>query len=107
MEELVKIHNSICPEHELHPPIIQLSLDGVMESKSSLNTLDIYTVKFNNCRAIYPIRIIKPCNKYKFDEQLQLKNVLDDINSTNVIIDCGVFDNLKRSTAFSIKKSCG
>lgn len=94
---MIKIHRAICPDHERDEPIIQLSLDGILESKSSFNSLDVYSVKFNHCRNIYPIRIIKPCEKYKYDEQEQLQHVLDDLNENNVVIDCTVLDNPKRS----------
>ena len=75
-----------------------MSLDGVQESKSSTNNLDIYSIKFNHCRNIYPLRIIKPCERYKYDEQEQLKEVLSSLNAKNVIIDCAVLDKIKRST---------
>ena len=98
-------------DHEQHPPIIQLSLDGIQESKSSSNTLDCYCVKFNHCQNIYPIRIIKPCEKFKYDEKQELKNVLDDLNANGVTIDCAVLDQPKRSFArcakcFSAKYAC-
>ena len=94
-----KIHNFICQEHEQHEAVIQLSLDGVLESKSTLNSIDIYSLKFDHCRNIYPIRLIKPCERYKYDVQKQLKQVLDDINENDVVIECCVFDNPKRSDA--------
>lgn len=92
------------PDHESQ--IIQLSLDGVMESKSSLNSLDTFSVKFNNCRNIYPIRLIKPCDKYKYDEQLEIKRVLDDLNLNDITIDCAVLDKPKRSTVLCLKGAC-
>ena len=92
-----KIHNVICPDHEHNEQTIQLSLDGVLESKSSFNSLDTYSIKFHNCRNIYPVRIIKPCEKYRYDVQEQLRYVLQDINDNNLIIECAVFDNPKRS----------
>ena len=101
--DVIKIHNFIDPDHEVDTPIIQLSLDGVQESRSSLNSLDIYSIKFNHCRNIFPIRIIRPCQKFKFDEQFELEQVLSDINSNNLTIDCGVFDAMKRSTVLCIK----
>ena len=97
MEDLKKIHYSICEDHEQHQPILQLSCDGILESKSSVSSLDVYSLKFNHCRSIYPIRIIKPCERYKYDEQEQLQQVLNDINENNCVIDCCVFDNLKRA----------
>ena len=87
----------MCPAHEDHEPILQLSCDGILESKSSLSSLDVYSVKFNHCRNIYPIRIIKPCERFKYNEQEQLAEVLNDINQNNCVLDCCVFDNLKRS----------
>ena len=103
MKDVLTIHNYISSDHEAHSLIIQLSLDGVQESRSSHNSLDVYSITFNNCRNIYPIRIIKPCQKYKYDEQFELKQVLDDLNSNNITIDCGVFDAIKRSTVLCIK----
>ena len=84
-------------------PIIQLSLDGVHESKSSTNCIDVFSLKFNNCRNIYPIGLIRPCEKFKYDEQSQIERVLSDINDNDVTIDCVVLDKPKRSTALCCK----
>ena len=100
---MIKIHYSICPDHEQYRPITQLSLDGVLESKSTFNSLDTYSLKFNHCRNIYPIRIIKPCERFKYDEQNHLREVLSDINDNDVIIDCVVLDKIKRSTVTCTK----
>lgn len=106
MADIVKIHNFIHPDHEKNPPIIQLSLDGVMESKSSTNSLDTFSLTFNHCRNIYPIALIRPCNRYKYDEQMALKQILDDINANNVIIDSVVLDKPKRATVLCSKGAC-
>ena len=60
-------------------------------------------MKFNHCRNIYSVRIIKPHERYKYDEQSQLKAVLEDINNNDVVIDCAVFDKPKRSTVTCTK----
>ena len=104
--DLKRMHYSLCPEHEGNEPIIQLSMDGVSESKSSLNTLDVYSLKFNHCRNIYPFCIIKPCDRFRYDEQKQLERVLEDINDNELIIDCAVFDNPKRSNMRCAKTAC-
>lgn len=101
-----KIHYHICQQHECFEPIVQLSMDGVLESKSSFNSLDTYSIKFNHCRNIYPIRIIKPCEKFKFDVQEQLQYVLDDIIENDFEIDCTVLDNPKRSDLRCAKSAC-
>ena len=77
--------------------MVQLSLDGVQESNSSTASLDTYSICFNHCRNIYPLRIIKTFNKFKIDEQEQLAYVLEDINASDLMIYCGVFDKMKRS----------
>ena len=97
IEDLIKIHYSLCPEHEEHDPIVQLSFDGVQESKSSSTSFDTYSLKFNHCQNIYPIKIIRPCDKYKYDAKQEFQKVLDSLNDNEVIIDCAVGDNPKRS----------
>lgn len=74
-----------------------MSLDGVQESKSSFNCLDTFSVKFHKCRNVYPIRIIKPCERFRYDEQEQIGQVLGDINDNELEIDCAVLDNPKRA----------
>ena len=106
IKELQRIHNAISSDHAGRQPIIQLSLDGIMESKSSINSLDVYSLTFNHCRNIYPLRIIKPCEKFKFDEQNELQQVLNDINENEVVIDCCVLDNPKRGTVKCAKTAC-
>lgn len=106
-----KIHQYICQDHGCHEPTIQLSLDGIAESKSSINSLDVYSVQFSQCRAIYPIRLVKPCERFKYDEQEQIEEVLRDINANDVIIDCCVLDNPKRAVfkcmkAAAAKNAC-
>ena len=75
----------------------------MLESKSSTNSLDVYSLKFNHCRNVYPIRLVKPCEKYKYDDQLQLRNVLNDLNNNDVVIDCASCDNPKRSNFKCVK----
>ena len=82
-------------EHEGHN--MQLSYDGVQESKSSAISLDTYSVKFDKCRNIYPIKIIKPYNRFKFNEQVHLKSVVNDLNNNYFIINDVICDNPKRS----------
>lgn len=88
-------HKIVCKSYQ---PALDLSLDGIQESKSSGSSLDVYSISFNKCRTVYPIRIIKTMNKYKIDEQLHLEKVISDINTNRCIICNGIFDNPKRST---------
>ena len=96
MKDVKKFHESICP---MKPTMLQLSLDGVQESKSSLVSLDTYSICFNGCRNIYPIRLLRPVNKSKFDEKEHLASVVNDINDNDILIHTAVFDRLKRNFA--------
>ena len=105
ISDLIKIHHFICQNHEQQQPIVQLSLDGIMESKSSLVSLDTYCLKFEGCRNIYPIRIVRPCNRYKYDELKIVQEVLTEINENDLVIDCTVMDKPKRSMSKCLKSS--
>lgn len=94
MSDVKKQHMKVCGSYE---PVIDLSLDGIQECKSSSLSADIYSVSFKNCKTVYPIKIIRSFNKFKPDEQEILKSVLKDINSNVLKIRTCVCDNPKRS----------
>lgn len=100
MKDVLQIHNQICPLSK--PSMLQLSYDGIQEAKSSLVSLDTFSVAFNKCRNIYPIRLIKPINKFKVDEQNQLAMVLQDINANDIGIYSASMDKPKRTVAYCI-----
>ena len=76
-----------------------MSCDGVSESLSTSVSLDVYSVKFEGCKTIYPLRIIKPFNKYSIDDNEQLRLVLNDLHDNNCEITQYIADNPKRSNA--------
>ena len=81
---------------------MQASLDGVSESKSTSVSLDVFSVKVKNCKAVYPIRIVRPLGKYRgLDNQEQLRIFLDDVTSTERHICQFLGDNQKRSVALN------
>ena len=104
--DILRTHRQICPSHE-EVPTVQFSLDGIQESKSSNTSIDIYCLKFNKCRNVYPIKLIRPNEKYKYNEQEEFANFIEDINNSEIIIDTGVMDNPKRSVARMAKSSSG
>ena len=60
-------------------------------------TTDIYSLSFKNCCKVYPLRLIRPNNKYKYDDQNQHLLVINDIERNNCKITDVVTDNPKRS----------
>ena len=99
------LHNKVCSANHDEYPLISLSLDGVQESRSSSISMDIYSIKFHGCRNIYPLRLIRPNEKYKYDEQEELANAIADLNNSDLVLDHCVLDNPKRCVVQN-KKSC-
>ena len=93
MADVKKLHQS-CPSFE---PVLDFSLDGIQESKSSPVSADVYCVSFKGCKQVYPIRIVREMNKYKVNEQKMIKAVVDDINVCQCHLETVVGDNPKRS----------
>lgn len=100
-KDILKIHRKICScKTETK---IKLNLDGVQEAKSSTVSSDIFSIAFNHCRNIYPLKIIRPHEKFKYDEQHQIREVINDVNSSQMKLDTGIFDKPKRSTIKNVK----
>lgn len=98
IDEIKRIHAANCPAHfQTEPHMIQLSLDGVAETKSTAVSMDVYSIKFNGCRDVFPIKIIRPICKNQLDLQEQFSLVLNSLTSFNLIIQALVGDNPKRS----------
>ena len=95
-KDILEMHKKICPNNHDNP-VVNFSLDGVQESRSSSTSLDVYCIKFHGCRNIYPVRLIRPNEKYKYDEQQEIREVVNDLNETSITIDAAIFDKPKRS----------
>ena len=98
VKDVLLIHQLICPNYNPNGKI-QLSCDGVSETKSTTVSLDVYLIKFINCKNIYPLRIIRPLKKVNIDHKVQLKLVIDDIHENNLEIAQIIGDNPKRANA--------
>ena len=96
IEDILKIHEA--HSHDMaEARVVQLSLDGVSESKSTSVSLDVYSLKFAGCRDIYPIRIIRPIQKSLVNHQEQFSLVLNAMLEKNLELRNMVADNPKRS----------
>ena len=97
LADIQKIHRAKCGKSDCGR--LNLSMDGVQESKSSNVTTDAFTVSFPECKKVYPLRLIRPFNRYKYDDQKEIKHVLDDINKCKCRLLKAIFDNPKRARA--------
>ena len=85
---------------------IKLSLDGVSETKSTTTSLDVYSIKFEGCRDVYPIKIVRPLQKGFVNNEEQLNQVLGAILLADLLLYAVIGDNPKRSfLKFSLQHS--
>ena len=99
-KDVIEIHKERCENFD---KTIQISIDGVSESKSTTNTMDVFSVRFNKCRTIYPLKIVRPIGKYKIDFQELLDDFLTDICSNRCPIHSFIGDNPMRARARASK----
>lgn len=52
---------------------------------------------FQGCRNVYPLRFIKPENRYKYNEQATLRLVFNSLSNSDVTLKNVICDNPKRS----------
>ena len=96
MRDVLTVHEAVCPTPNPQRKL-QLSCDGVQESLSTNITLDVYSVKFLNCKHVYPLRVVKPLQKGVIDNTLQLNLVVKDLYANNCKITQYIADSKKRS----------
>lgn len=101
---MIKIHNSKCPNSN---STVQLSNNGVSECLSNQNSLDVYSLRFNNCRNIYPTQIIRPIGKHRVDQRKYLEDFLADVCINHCHIHSFIGDNAKRSIGRGSKSHAG
>lgn len=99
-KDVLSIHQSKCPNYNTK---VVVSVDGVSECKSNINSMDVYSARFSNCRVVYPIQIVKPIGKFKMDQHHYLDQFLTDICSNDCEIEAFVGDKPKRSDARDCK----
>lgn len=87
-----------------------MSLDGISETKSTNTSLDVYSIKFEGCRDVYPIKIIKPFQKNSVNQNEHLISVLSAVIAADLVLKAIVADNPKRAfLKYSLQHSgrCG
>ena len=87
-----------------------MSLDGVSESKSTSISLDVYTIKFEGCRDIFPVKIVRPLQKNFVNHEEQFNLVLRAVLAADLLIQAFIGDNPKRAfLRYSLQHSarCG
>ena len=95
MSDVIQIHDSYCTHSDSTE--VQLSCDGVSETKSTLTSLDVYSIRFIHCRNVYPLYLIRPLNQYPPRDFL--KEIITELHACNLTINSFLGDNPKRSIA--------
>ena len=74
-----------------------ISLDGVSECRSNTNSIDVYSLRFQQCQTIYPHTLVRPLQKYKVDNREYLEKFIRDLTIHDCLIKLFVGDNPKRA----------
>lgn len=93
IEDVIRIHGRNSHQENR----IMLSMDGVSESKSTTISLDVYSLKFEGCRDIYPLKIIRPLQKGFVNFHEQFISVLNAVIAAELVIQALIADNPKRA----------
>ena len=100
IRDVLKIHRDACKSHQNYNDNqiqLNLSCDGVADSKSSAVSMDVFSVSFPECSTVYPICTIRPTKKNSVDFQSELKLILEDLKKENVKIINVLADNPMRA----------
>ena len=85
----------MCPNFD--EPMVNLSIDGVQECRSNSVSLEVFSIKFPNCRNVYPLKIIRPVNKFLVNYKPHLRSILQSMAESNIFLKHFIGDNPKRS----------
>ena len=110
VKEALKIHSETCAKHQhLDQEHIEvnLSCDGVADSKSSTVSMDVFSISFPECSRVYPISIIRPTKKSYVDFKSEIRIVLEDLKQERVKILNFLGDNPMRALMRDCKNHSG
>ena len=96
-KDISTIQGKVCPMKS-RTKDININIDGIQESKSGGFSMDAYSMQLNQCRTVFPIKLVKPAKRFKYDEQSHINDTITDI-TTQFNIKNAIFDNPKRSIA--------
>lgn len=82
---------------------MQVSCDGMSESKSTNISLDVYSSRLKQCQVVFPHRLVRPLRKNHVNNKEQFTLFLNDIVASSGEIVEYIADNLKRATGKDCK----
>ena len=101
-KDVLKIHRIMNTRHQQDNVTLDLSCDGVADANSSGVTMDMITVRFPECRTVYPLVSIRPIDKTSVNFLQELDKVLSDFKVKNVKIRNIICDNPMRA----LRRNC-
>ncbi len=103
-EGILKLYEELHPEAG-RPAEMDLSLDGIPESKSSGLSTDILSVRFVGCRQVYTVAILQPARKaMQLADSIILERLLAEFPSTGLRLRRVIADAPKRASLQGMKQ---
>ena len=97
LKDVIKIHRIMNTRHQQDNVTLDLSCDDVADANSSGVTMDMITVRFPECRTVYPLVSIRPIDKTSVNFLEELDKVLSDFKVNDVKIRNIICDNPMRA----------
>lgn len=59
LKQIMELYSLHLKKHQGTPKLIDISLDGVQKDKTTQQSVDVYSVRFMDCRTVYTLCAIK------------------------------------------------
>ena len=109
---IIAIHRKTSPEHATSDlSHMQVSVDGVNETKSTSTSLEILSLRFSTCKNIYISVISRPQVHNKVAQkptfECYLHSFIEEANELGITITLAVLDAPERATCRKVKQHGG
>ncbi len=103
LEQIVELHRN-SHRNEVNTVTVDMSLDGIPESKSSGLSIDVLSIRFHGCDNIYSVGIMHPAKKgLKGKDEILLRPLLADLQKSGVRVKRVIADAPKRAVLQGLK----
>ncbi len=104
LADVVALHCKLHTDSD-QPTALDLSVDGVPESKSGGRSIDILSVRFLGCRSIYSLAVLQPMRRgLGLGEEVVLEHFLEDLDVSGLTVRRVIADAPKRAALRGLKQ---
>ncbi len=104
LKAVLALHQFLHPDCQM-PDALDISVDGVPENKSAGRSVDILSVRFVGCRAIYCLAVLQPTRRgLGIEDDVVLEHFLRDLQESGLRLRRVIADAPKRALLQGLKQ---